>query len=432
MVNIIQQAISLTVLLFLVSALILRARRPVTPVWSIMAMASFVIILTDIVPIDELDSVINLDVILFLIGMFSLVSMAESSGVLEAAAFKLISMFRSSSSLVYASSFFFGLLSAIAVNDTVALMGPPIAYAIAKAAGVNPEPMFLLLAFSITIGSAMTPIGNPQNVLIAIESGMSSPFMQFIKYLSVPTLINLFITAFIIKKIYRIDSGKHYILVVPEEKITNKRDATLAVIGLAAVIALLILNDILELLGLSHVNKRGFIPFVIAAGIYMLSSNPRAILQKVDWGTIIFFITMFITMDGIWRSGILTPIMSTLLPHKLEGIHNIASIIIASLTLSQLLSNVPFAKLFIQYMNELGYTGEDVESWITLSMASTIAGNLTLLGAASNIIILEALESRIGQTISFTKFTKIGIIVTTINIIVYTLYILAVTMLLKL
>jgi len=76
------------------------------------------------------------------------------------------------------------------------------------------------------------------------------------------------------------------------------------------------------------------------------------------------------------------------------------------------LSNVPFVKLFINYMKTLGYTGEDCSSWLTLAMASTIAGNLTILGAASNIIILEVLESRMNTTITFMEFLKVGAIVT--------------------
>ena len=424
------QVVSLFVLLFLISALILRARRPEIPVWSIMAMASFIMVISGVVAIDELGSIIDLNVIFFLIGMFSLISLAESSGLLDMIASRFISKFRNVSSLIYASSFLFGFLSAIAVNDTIALMGPPIAYSIARTAGISPEAVFLLLAFSITIGSVMTPIGNPQNVLVAIQSGISAPFIQFIKYLAIPSLVNLFFSAYIVKKIYRIGSSTLELPATPREEIMNRRDAILAGTGLAAVITSLVINDVLELAGLPHIGERGFIPFIIAAGIYMFSSNPRRTLSGVDWGTIVFFITMFITMEGIWRSGILLPLLSAVLPEKLTGIQGILSISLLSLTLSQILSNVPFTKLFIQYMHELGYSGSETSSWIALAMASTIAGNLTLLGAASNIIILETLETKMGMTISFARFVKIGCIVSAVNMVVYISYILIIDLLL--
>jgi Na+/H+ antiporter NhaD/arsenite permease-like protein len=88
------------------------------------------------------------------------------------------------------------------------------------------------------------------------------------------------------------------------------------------------------------------------------------------------------------------------------------------------LSNVPYVKLAINYMKGIGYTGGDEREWITLAMSSTIAGNLTLTGAASNIIVLERLEPRYGRTISFMEFLKVGYIITITNIIVYTPFIL--------
>jgi Na+/H+ antiporter NhaD/arsenite permease-like protein len=74
-------------------------------------------------------------------------------------------------------------------------------------------------------------------------------------------------------------------------------------------------------------------------------------------------------------------------------------------------------------MKGLGYTGEDYSSWLTLAMASTIAGNLIILGAASNIIILEVLESRMNTTMTFIELLKVGAIVTAINTVIYLMFI---------
>lgn len=423
MVGLFHQIISFAILIYLISALVLRTRWPWIPVWAIMALASFIVVVSGIVPIDQVGTVIDLNVVLFLVGMFSLVSLAESSGLLGYFTSLMLFRVRDVGALIYVSAFVFGILSAIAVNDTIALMGPPIAYSIAKTAGINPGAMYLLLAFSITIGSVMTPIGNPQNVLVAIQSGINAPFVKFVEYLAIPTLLNLFITAYIIKKIYGIGSPRLDLSAIPREEILSNRDAALSLVGIIAAITWLVINDLMELMKLPHIRERGLIPFIVAAGIYIFSSNPRKTLSSIDWGTIVFFITMFITMEGIWRSGILQPLLTLFLPGKVGGIEEISLISAISLLLSQLLSNVPFTRLFIQYMHQLGYGGNDVEAWITLAMASTIAGNLTILGAASNIIILESLETRFGASISFTRFLKIGSIVTAINLGIYIPYI---------
>jgi len=401
-----------------------RSKKTHIPAWSIMAFSAFITVVTGLVNLDEIGSVIDLDVILFLIGMFSLVSLAESSGLLSALSIWYVSRFKTRYSLIYASSLLFGLLSAFAVNDTVALMGPPIAYIISKTAGLNAKLMFLLLAYSLTIGSVMTPIGNPQNVLIAIESGITAPFIQFFVKLAIPTLINLVVLSFLMIKIFRVENTRIEVAIVPQEFIRDKRDALIAGIGLITAILSLIINDLFELAGLPHITHRGFIPFIIAAGVYPLARNPRRVLAGVDWGTIVFFITMFITMEGVWRSRVLQPVLSLLLPSKLGGVGTVLSITIASITLSQVLSNVPFVKLFIPFMESLGYTSIDVNAWLTLAAMSTIAGNLTILGAASNIIVLETLESKMNTSISFIEFFKIGLLVTTVNTLIYLVFLL--------
>ncbi|MEM0027088.1 MAG: SLC13 family permease [Ignisphaera sp.] len=409
----------LIIVILLIASLIARSRRPQTPVWSIMAFLSFITILFRLVKPDELDNVIDLDVILFLIGMFSIVGLAEASGVLEAISTWFIGRFKSRYAVIYASSILFGLLAAIAMNDTVAFMGPPIAYTIARAIDVDPKAMFLLLAFSLTIGSVTTPIGNPQNVLIAERSGLEAPFIRFVNYLIIPTIINLLVTPYIIIKFFRIENKRTQLALVPHEAIKDRREALLGVIGLLSSIAALIVNDVLQIMGLPYISKRGFIPFIIAAALYIMSRNPRRVLSNVDWGTIIFFITMFITMEGVWRSGVLNPLLNIFIPRKLSGIMDVISITAASIVVSQVISNVPFTKLVIDYMKSLGYASIDQLSWITLAMASTIAGNLTLLGAASNIIIIEYLESKMNTSISFTEFLRIGVIVTAVNTLIY-------------
>src|SRR2546430_17317684 len=96
-------------------------------------------------------------------------------------------------------------------------------------------------------------------------------------------------------------------------------------------------------------------------------------------------------------------------------------IILTSLIFSQLLSNVPFVAVYIKAMQAAGFTGTNVKAWVALAGASTLAGGLSLLGAASNVIILEAAESR-GSGFSSLEFSKIGLLVTIPNILILYLF----------
>ncbi|WP_448577833.1 SLC13 family permease [Thermosphaera sp.] len=331
--------------MLIILPLIARTRLLKIPIWSFMAFASFISVLTGLVTWDELGVVIDLNVILFLIGMFSIVGLAESSGLLEYVSYAFISRFRSRYGIIFGSSILFGLLAAFTVNDTVALMGPPIAYAVARVTKTPPSFSFILLAFSLTIGSVMTPIGNPQNMLISINSGLKAPFPVFMYYLTISTLVNLILTPLILIKIYRIRNERVEITSVPSEYLKSRRDAALALAGLVSAITALVINDFLAFYGLPHIGEKGFIPFIIAAGIYIFTTNPRDSLLRVDWGTIMFFITMFITTEGIWRSGIIQPVLNSLSLGVCGSGLSIASITLSSLLISQVLSNVPFVNL---------------------------------------------------------------------------------------
>ncbi len=68
--------------------------------------------------------------------------------------------------------------------------------------GCAPATLLLSLAFAITIGSVASPIGNPQNLLIAVHGGIPQPFLMFLRWLLLPTLLNLGITFFVLKRLY--------------------------------------------------------------------------------------------------------------------------------------------------------------------------------------------------------------------------------------
>jgi Na+/H+ antiporter NhaD/arsenite permease-like protein len=134
-------------------------------------------------------------------------------------------------------------------------MGPPIAAALARG-GAAPKFAFLLLAYSLTIGSAMTPTGNPQSMLIAVISSMQAPFIAFVKVLALPTLINLVITPLLLTKLMRVESARVAVVMSPWEAIRNRRDAILAAVGLAATIAAMVANDVAAISGAPHIRNR--------------------------------------------------------------------------------------------------------------------------------------------------------------------------------
>ena len=170
-------------------------------IWQIMTLGAIAVLATlQISPLKALKS-INLDVVFFLFGMFIVGEALEASGYLSYLSYKLFRRAKSLDSLVLLILFGMGLMSAFLMNDTLAIIGTPVVLLLARKADTSPKILLLALAFAITIGSATSPIGNPQNLLIAVNGNIANPFITFFRYLLLPTLINLLVAYLLLRLI---------------------------------------------------------------------------------------------------------------------------------------------------------------------------------------------------------------------------------------
>jgi Na+/H+ antiporter NhaD/arsenite permease-like protein len=451
------------------------------PIWLSMLIGAALMIIFQIISIETAIKSINLDVIGFLFGMFSIVSALDMSGVLRVVAIKMLSKTNSSPNLILMVFVVcMGLLSAFLVNDTIAILGVPLIVVISKQIGIRPQVLLIALSFGITIGSTMTPIGNPQNLLIALQSGIPIPFLTFLKVLGIPTLINLFVTFFILKIYFKKDlilasailpsnhhnrteqkqqlqrhrssekdnqkfehnylskytpilSNKRQTTSSPEDVIVNPLLAKISIAVLLLTIAGFILSETVQFIfHFSNNFSLSIIAMLGATILYAISKERREILASVDYSVLVFFAAMFVFTTALWSSGIISQIISYFpTPDIYDIFQSNAAISFISIALSQVLSNVPFVALYNNVMinngfadtNGSGSGSEHINQWMMLAAGSTIAGNLTLFAAASNIIIIETAESKGLKAFSFVEFLKIGVIVTIVNIIIYFLFI---------
>ncbi len=172
-----------------------------------------------------------------------------------------------------------------------------------------------------------------------------------------------------------------------------------------------------------------------AATLYALSSERREILASVNYSVLVYFAAMFVFTSALWSSGIVSQMISYFpTPDKNDLFQSNSAITIASIALSQVLSNVPFVAFYNHVMLDNGFAvaagnssisssvDDHTNQWMMLAAASTIAGNLTILAAASNVIIVEAAESKGLKAFSYFEFFKVGAIVTVTNIIIYYIF----------
>ncbi len=377
-------------------------------------------LLSGVIPLQTAYASINLNVIFFLLGMFSIVAAMDLSGLLEYLTARMVRLSRTPQRALALVLFGMGLLSAFLVNDTLALTATPIMLGLSKQMRIKPSVLLITLALGVTIGSVMTPVGNPQNLLIALSSGIQNPMLDFLYYLVPPTIAGLAVTFLILRFCYRRDlaeSAKSF-ETIPLPPVRDRTLARLSAWAAGIVVVGFFLVGIAQLVGFQGNLDLGTVSLLGAAIVYLLSGRRREILAGVNWGIIIFFMSLFIVVQGFWDSNALQ-LLLVYLPaiSPSEIVVSLAVIILISLIFSQFLSNVPFVAVYIRVMQAAGFTGSNVKAWVALAGASTLAGGLSLLGAASNVIILEEAESR-GSGFSSLEFSKVGLLVTIPNILI--------------
>jgi Na+/H+ antiporter NhaD/arsenite permease-like protein len=383
-------------------------------IWQIMLGGAVIVLLTgQIAPAQALRS-INADVMLFLFSVFLIGQAMEESGYLAHLAYRLFGRARSLNGLVLAVLFGAGLLSALLLNDTLAIIGTPVVIALACRAKTQPKILLLALAFAVTIGSVMSPIGNPQNLLIALGGGIASPFVTFLRYLLPPTLLNLVLAYFLLRLFYRKEF--YHCPFAPEvEPLKDPPLARVARLSLILLVVLIVARVAVTLVNLPFDFRLTYIALIAALPVLLYTPRRPGMLGRMDWFTLIFFAAMFVLMQSVWDTGVIQSAMSST---KVD-LTSTGMILGVSVFLSQLLSNVPLVALYLPVLLHLG---AGTPAMMALAAGSTIAGNLTILGAASNVIIIQNAERRGGTTLNFWEFVRIGVPLTAVNMAVYLLF----------
>lgn len=378
--------------------------------WQIMLFGAAAVLVTGQISPGDALSAINVDVMLFLFGMFIVGEALYESGLLFHLAHRFFKRARNVDQLVLLILITFGVFSAFLMNDTLAIIGTPLVIYFARKFEISPKLLLLSLAFAVTTGSVMSPIGNPQNLLIAINGNIENPFVTFFAHLLIPTVINLLVAYVFLKLFYR-NQFRGATLNHTDEGIKDPKLASACKVSLLLIISLIVVKIAIVFLGLDFDLRLTYIALIAALPIVIISRERVKVVKNIDWFTLVFFAAMFVLMESVWQTGFFQSIMA----RSDVDVSSVPIVLAISVSLSQLISNVPFVALYLPLMSQAGAT---TASMMALAAGSTIAGNLLILGAASNVIIIQNAEKK-GETLTFLEFAKVGIPFTIVNFLVY-------------
>ena len=381
--------------------------------WQIMVAGALAMLASRQLSTVEAWDAIDLDVILFLLGVFVLARAAEVSGELESLAFRLFRHARSPHHLLLLILFGLGGASALLMNDTLAIAGTPVVISLARTHRMPEHVVLLALAFAVTIGSVPSPIGNPQNLLIALRGGLQNPFLSFAGYLLAPTILNLCLAYAVIRLLERDafhGSPLSHSAAVPQDPAL----ARIARAGLALFVVLIVARLAVVAAGVPLDLRLTYIALIPAAVVLAISSRRRALAAGIDWATLAFFCGLFVVVEGMAQAGLTGDTVELLDQHLASP----ATVLWAGAGLSQFVSNVPLVALGLPLLRDAGASDEAL---LALAAGATIGGNFTILAAASNVIILDNAERRFGVSVSLWRFMRLGVPLTILNLAVHQL-----------
>jgi Na+/H+ antiporter NhaD/arsenite permease-like protein len=398
-------------------------------VWAILLAGALGTVVTGVLTPAGAARALNdqLPVLLFLLPLFVFVQAFQESGALDHLARWFIGRSPRPSDLPFVLFVGIGLVSSILLNDAMVLVAVPLLIGVAVRLRTDPKPFLLVMAFAITVGSTLTPFGNPQDLLVAIAGGFPSPVVTFLEYLALPTAINLVVGGWFLRWIYRRSmppDDEHFRsfrtppvpFFPPGDWGRRLREQPVLWI-FPGTLLVLVTVDLLT----AATNGPAIPSWEIAVGgaslLLILTRARLRVVSEVNWTVMLLFVGLFVVVQGAVVGGVVSGLESVL-PIPGPG-HPLAvlSITGTSLVGSQAVSNVPWVGLQIPVLTGLGYSSATPIAWMTLAGASTLAGNLTFVGAASNLIMVDAAERR-GVSVRLHDFARVGVPLTAITVAV--------------
>jgi Na+/H+ antiporter NhaD/arsenite permease-like protein len=359
--------------------------------------ATAVVLLGGISP-ESAKAAVDLDTLFLLFGMMVINANLRLAGGIDLLAARMLRVAHSPRQLVGVIVLAAGLLSALLLNDTVVLVFTPLVLDVALAAGLPPVPLLVALGTAANVGSAATPIGNPQNMLVGMSSGIS--FTRFAAALGPPALAGLAITWAAVLLLYRRQLGTRAIATQPPRAMRVHRPLLRkSLFALAVLLAALFAGAPPALAALG------------SASLLLVTRRlkPERVFREVDWALLVFFAGLFVVTAAVEEVGRTHGVLDRL---AAEAGSSLGGLVVVSAALSNIVSNVP-AVLLLRPL--VGALADPDRAWLALALATTFAGNLTLLGSVANLIVAESAARR-GVRLSFGEFLRAGVPITVLTL----------------
>ena len=366
-------------------------------------LGASLIVAVGVLDLREAYAAIDGDTIALLLGMMIVVANLRLSGF-----FRLVTnwvVVRAHHPLVLLAGIVtvVGVLSAFLVNDAICLVTTPLVLDLVTRLKRNPVPYLLAVAMASNAGSVATITGNPQNMIIGSLSHV--PYATFAGALAPVAFLGLALTFALIAVVYRSEfSGR--LTTVVDGPVHYHQALVIKTVAILVVMVVLFFAG-------QPVAK-----IALLGGALLLFTRrirPEKVYIEIDWPLLVMFGGLFVVVAGLDKAVLDPQTIAAVGRIRLDSVPVLAAV---TALLSNIVSNVPAVLVLKPFVAGLA---DPQRAWLTVAMASTLAGNLTLVGSVANLIVAERARSR-GVTVGFWPYFKVGAPLTLLTLVLGTLW----------
>lgn len=338
---------------------------------------------------DEAIAAVDHSTLVLLFGMMIVVANLRLSGFFRLAGAWVVEHAHRPLTLLASVILVSGIFSAFFVNDTMCLALTPLILEITTVLRRNPVPYLLAIAMASNAGSVATITGNPQNMMIGNLSHI--PYREFTMALAPIAAVSLALTFVVIVAAFRkefVDAPK-----VEVERLRVRVNRVLMWKSIVVSSAMIVMFFV----------GWAVAKVAIVAGALLLITRrvkPEKVYHEIDWSLLAMFAGLFIVVGGIEKALLAEEAVRLAARLRLDRIEILSGV---SAVLSNVVSNVPAVLVFRPLVPQLP---DPARAWLALSMSSTLAGNLTLLGSVANLIVVHRARQEV--TIGFWDYLRVG------------------------
>ena len=380
------------------------------------------LLLAGVFSFDEAIKYVDFNTIGVLVGMMIFVAVVKQSGMFEYIAIKAAKQVKADPwKMMIVFALITAVLSSCLDNVTTVLLVGPMTIAIARMLEVNPVPYLLMQILASNVGGTATLIGDPPNIMIGNAAGLS--FLDFLKNTGVAVIFVIIAQILMMKLLYKrtiaaSELAKAKVMELDEKKsISDPRLMKIGTVMIVYIILGFLLHDKLGL--------QSSVVALSAAAFMLIISGKKVehVIEDVEWTTILFFISLFIIVGGMQKTGVIDALSKTIIGFT-QG-HEVMTILVllwASALISSVLDNIPFVAAMIPLILSMKSQGVDVELlWWAISLGACLGGNGTLIGASANVVLSD-ISNKHGYPITFAGYLKVGFPFMIISVTVSMIY----------